>query len=169
MASQFESLIYPFIIMFSMPIALTGGILGLFITGNSITTVAFMGFIMLVGMVVNNAIVLVDKANQNVEAGMTPYEAIFQAGPDRLRPILMTTLTTVLGMVPLALATTEGTEMQQPMALVIIFGLSLSTLITLVFIPVLYLLVDRFRKRSIKKKRQDKKARKQAEKQAPQM
>ena len=100
---------------------------------------------------------------------MTPYEAIFQAGPDRLRPILMTTLTTVLGMVPLALATTEGTEMQQPMALVIIFGLSLSTLITLVFIPVLYLLVDRFRKRSIKKKRQDKKARKQAEKQAPQM
>ena len=169
MASQFESLIYPFIIMFSMPIALTGGILGLFITGNSITTVAFMGFIMLVGMVVNNAIVLVDKANQNVEAGMTPYEAIFQAGPDRLRPILMTTLTTVLGMVPLALATTEGTEMQQPMALVIIFGLSLSTLITLVFIPVLYLLVDRFRKRSIMKKRQDKKARKQAEKQAPQM
>ena len=166
MASQFESFIYPFIVMFSMPIALTGGILGLFIAGKSITTVSFMGFIMLVGMVVNNAIVLVDKTNQNVEAGMTPYEAVYSAGPDRLRPILMTTLTTVLGMVPLALALTEGTEMQQPMALVIIFGLSLSTLITLIFIPVLYLLVDKFRKRSIQKKHRDRKARKEQNRKA---
>ena len=152
MASQFESFIYPFIVMFSMPLAITGGIFGLFITGKSITTVSFMGFIMLVGMVVNNAIVLVDAANQNVANGMSSYEAICEAGPDRLRPILMTTLTTVLGMIPLGLGIGEGTEMQQPMAIVIIFGLSLSTVITLIFIPVLYMLVDKLRYRNIKSK-----------------
>ncbi|MGE4213669.1 MAG: efflux RND transporter permease subunit [Anaerotignaceae bacterium] len=152
MASQFESFIYPFIVMFSMPIAITGGILGLFVTGKSITITAFMGFIMLVGMVVNNAIVLIDAANQNVEKGMSAYEAICAAGPDRLRPILMTTLTTVLGMIPLGLALTEGMEMQQPMAIAIIFGLTIGTLVTLIFIPVLYMLVDKLRFRNIKKK-----------------
>jgi HAE1 family hydrophobic/amphiphilic exporter-1 len=152
MASQFESFIYPFIVMFSMPIAITGGIFGLFVTGKSITITAFMGFIMLVGMVVNNAIVLIDAANQNVEKGMSAYEAICAAGPDRLRPILMTTLTTVLGMIPLGLALTEGMEMQQPMAIAIIFGLSIGTLVTLIFIPVLYMLVDKLRFRNMKKK-----------------
>jgi Cation/multidrug efflux pump len=152
MASQFESFIYPFIVMFSMPIAITGGIFGLFVTGKSITVTAFMGFIMLVGMVVNNAIVLVDAANQNVAKGMSAYEAVCIAGPDRLRPILMTTLTTVLGMIPLGLALTEGMEMQQPMAISIIFGLSLSTLVTLIFIPVLYMLVDKFRYKNIEKR-----------------
>ncbi len=165
MASQFESLIYPFIIMFSIPISLTGGILGLFVTGKSITVVAFLGFIMLVGMVVNNGIVLVDAANQNVGRGMTSFEAILKAGPDRLRPILMTTLTTVLGMVPLGLAMSEGMEMQQPMAISIIFGLSLSTLVTLILIPVIYMLVDKYRIRNRaenKRIRQDKKANKKA-------
>lgn len=152
MASQFESFIYPFIVMFSMPISITGGIFGLFVTGKSITITAFMGFIMLVGMVVNNAIVLIDAANQNVEKGMSAYEAICVAGPDRLRPILMTTLTTVLGMIPLGLAITEGMEMQQPMAIAIIFGLSIGTLVTLIFIPVLYMLVDKLRFRNMKKK-----------------
>ncbi|MCI8341835.1 MAG: efflux RND transporter permease subunit [Firmicutes bacterium] len=152
MASQFESFIYPFIVMFSMPLAITGGIFGLFVTGKSITTVSFMGFIMLVGMVVNNAIVLVDAANQNVAKGMSSYEAISTAGPDRLRPILMTTLTTVLGMIPLGIGLGEGMEMQQPMAIVIIFGLTISTLITLIFIPVLYMLVDKIRYRNIKAK-----------------
>lgn len=152
MASQFESFIYPFIVMFSMPISITGGIFGLFVTGKSITMTAFMGFIMLVGMVVNNAIVLIDAANQNVEKGMSAYEAICVAGPDRLRPILMTTLTTVLGMIPMGLALTEGMEMQQPMAIAIIFGLSIGTLVTLIFIPVLYMLVDKLRYRNMKKR-----------------
>lgn len=152
MAAQFESYIHPFIIMFSLPIALTGGILGLFVTGNTVTATAFMGFIMLVGMVVNNAIVLVDYTNQLRERGMGCVEALEQAGPTRLRPILMTTLTTVLGMVPMAVSTAEGTEMQRPMAISIIFGMTLSTVITLVFIPVLYAGVDKFRHMRKKKK-----------------
>lgn len=155
MAAQFESFIHPFIIMFSLPLALTGGIMGLFVTGNTITATSFMGFIMLVGMVVNNAIVLVDYTNQLRERGMGCVEALEKAGPTRLRPILMTTLTTVLGMVPMALSTAEGTEMQRPMAITIIFGMTLSTVITLVFIPVLYAGVDKFRhgRKSKKNKR----------------
>ncbi len=143
MASQFESLIQPVIVMFSMPIAITGGMLGLLVTGLSITAYAFMGFIMLVGMVVNNAIVLVDYANQRrLLHGMECDEALIDAGRSRLRPILMTTLTTVFGMVPMALALSEGMETQQSMGVVIIFGLSLSTLVTLIFIPVVYSLVN---------------------------
>lgn len=146
MASQFESFRYPFIVLFSLPLAITGGALGLFITGNPLSSVAMMGMVMLSGMVVNNAIVLVDAANQNVAKGMSPYEAMLQAGPNRLRPILMTTLTTILGMVPMALALEEGMEMQQPMAITVIFGLLLSTLVTLVLIPVLYVWINRPRK-----------------------
>lgn len=143
MASQFESLIQPAIVMFSMPLALTGGLVGLFVTGLSITSFAIIGFIMLVGMVVNNAIVLVDYVNQRrLEHGMSCQEALIESGRSRLRPILMTTLTTVLGMVPMALALSEGMETQQAMGIVIIFGLSIGTLVTLFFIPVLYSLVD---------------------------
>ena len=149
MAAQFESLLYPFIIMFSVPIALTGGVLGLFVTGETITVVAFMGFIMLAGMVVNNAIVLIDAANQNVAKGMDYYEAIETAGPDRLRPILMTTLTTVLGMVPMWLSNAEGMELQKGMSVVIIFGLTLSTVVTLVFIPTLYVFIEEKRRKKL--------------------
>ena len=152
MASQFESLRYPFIVMFSMPLAITGAILGLLITGNTITMPAMMGFVMLVGMVVNNGIVLVDYANQLMERGMTCYDALTTAGPRRLRPILMTTLTTVLGMVPMALATSEGSEMMQALAIGVIFGLTLSTVVTLVFIPVLYMWMnERKRKANARK------------------
>lgn len=147
MAAQFESFLYPFLIMFSLPLALTGGVLGLFVTGETITVVALMGFIMLVGMVVNNAIVLVDYTNQLRERGMGCEEALLEAGPTRLRPILMTTLTTVIGMIPMAVAVSEGTEMQKPMAIVIIFGMVISTLVTLIFVPVLYSSVERFRAR----------------------
>ncbi|MBS4960950.1 MAG: efflux RND transporter permease subunit [Clostridiales bacterium] len=152
MASQFESYVYPFIVMFSVPLAITGAIFGLFITGNHVTSTTFMGFIMLVGMVVNNAIVLIDYTNQLRDRGMSCNEALIAAGPSRLRPILMTTLTTVIGMVPMALAIGEGTEMQQPMAIAIIFGLSISTLVTLVFIPVLYSSFEVFRLRRKKRK-----------------
>lgn len=98
MASQFESIRYPMIIMVSMPLAFTGAILGLFITGNTITMTSMMGFIMLAGMVVNNGIVLIDYTNQLMDRGMRCYDALTTAGPRRLRPILMTTLTTILGM-----------------------------------------------------------------------
>ncbi|MBP3307112.1 MAG: efflux RND transporter permease subunit, partial [Anaerotignum sp.] len=148
MASQFESLRYPFIVMFSMPLAITGAILGLLITGNTITMPAMMGFVMLIGMVVNNGIVLVDYTNQLMERGMTCYDALTSAGPRRLRPILMTTLTTVLGMVPMALATSEGSEMMQALAIGVIFGLTLSTVVTLVFIPVLYMWMNERRRKA---------------------
>lgn len=151
MASQFESFRYPFIVLFSLPLAITGGALGLFLTGKPLSSVAMMGMVMLSGMVVNNAIVLVDAANQNVAKGMTAQEAMLQAGPNRLRPILMTTLTTILGMVPMALALKEGMEMQQPMAITVIFGLLLSTLVTLVLIPVLYVWINHPRKHKIRR------------------
>lgn len=158
MASQFESLIHPFVVMFSVPLAMTGAILGLFITGKTITITAFMGFITLAGTVVNNAIVLVDYTNQLIEKhGMECDEALIKAGPNRLRPILMTTLTTVLGMVPMALGVGEGMEMQQPLAIAVIFGLSLSTVVTLVFVPIIYSIVNNMRFKHIKKKRKLKK------------
>ena len=152
MASQFESLRYPFIVMFSMPLAITGAIIGLLITGNTITMPAMMGFVMLIGMVVNNGIVLVDYTNQLMERGMNCYDALTTAGPRRLRPILMTTLTTVLGMVPMALATSEGSEMMQALAIAVIFGLTLSTVITLLFIPVLYMWMNERKRKSNAKK-----------------
>lgn len=152
MASQFESLRYPFIVMFSMPLAITGAILGLLLTGNTITMPAMMGFVMLVGMVVNNGIVLVDYTNQLMDRGMNCHDALTTAGPRRLRPILMTTLTTVLGMLPMALATSEGSEMMQALAVAVIFGLSLSTVVTLIFIPVLYMWMnERKRKANARK------------------
>ncbi|MDO4530795.1 MAG: efflux RND transporter permease subunit [Bacillota bacterium] len=148
MASQFESLRYPFIVMFSMPLAITGAIFGLLITGNTITMPAMMGFVMLIGMVVNNGIVLVDYTNQLMDRGMNCYDALTSAGPRRLRPILMTTLTTVLGMLPMALAASEGSEMMQALAIGVIFGLTLSTVVTLVFIPVLYMWMNERRRKS---------------------
>lgn len=160
MAAQFESFIYPFLVMFSVPLGITGAVLGLFLTGNTITSTAFMGFIMLVGTVVNNAIVLIDYTNQLRQKGMSCNEALIESGPNRLRPILMTTLTTVIGMVPTALATAEGTEMQRPLAVAIIFGLSLSTLVTLIFIPVLYSSFEVLRMKTIKGKMQKRKERK---------
>ncbi|MCD8089876.1 MAG: efflux RND transporter permease subunit [Clostridiales bacterium] len=143
MASQFESLSQPLIIMFSMPLAISGGLFGLFITRTNVTAFALIGFLMLVGMVVNNGIVLIDYANQRrLEHGMTCYDALVAAGRSRLRPILTTTLTTVFGMVPMALALSEGMELQQAMGVVIIFGLSIGTLVTLIFIPTVYSLFD---------------------------
>ncbi len=173
MASQFESFVYPFIIMFSMPMSITGGILGLLITGNSLTASAYMGLIMLVGMVVNNGIVLVDHTNQLLENDeeMGVNEALAEAGRDRLRPILMTTLTTVIGMLPVALAIGSGMETNQSLGIVIVFGLTIGTLITLLFIPLLYSGINsvknKFRKkhrRKVSQKDEDKRARREAKK-----
>lgn len=145
MAAQFESLVHPFTVMFSVPLAISGGALALFITGRTLSVTALIGVIMLTGIVVNNAIVLVDYINTRRSEGEERNEAIVKAGPIRLRPILMTTLTTVLGLLPLALGIGEGAEAQAPMATVVIGGLTLSTLLTLVFVPVMYTLFDDFK------------------------
>jgi HAE1 family hydrophobic/amphiphilic exporter-1 len=143
MASQFESLIHPFVIMFTIPLALVGAVLALYVTGTTINVVAFIGIIMLAGIVVNNAILLVDKINQLRSKGVEKTAAIMEAGRTRLRPIMMTTLTTVLGLLPMAISFGEGTEVRTPMAVTVIGGLTVSTLLTLVVIPVVYSLLDR--------------------------
>lgn len=155
MAIQFESFLYPFVIMFSMPTAIIGIIIGLLVTGLPISVPVFIGFIMLAGIVVNNAIILVDYINILRGRGMERTEAILQAGPSRLKPILMTTLTTVLGMVPLGLALGEGGEAQQPLAIVIIFGLTFSMFFTLLFVPVVYTYFDGLSKK-LKRRGKDK-------------
>ena len=142
MASQFESLFHPFIIMFSIPPTFIGVVLGLIVTGQSLSVTALMGYIMLIGIVVNNAIVLVDYINTLRKEGMERTEAILKAGPVRLRPILMTTLTTVLAILPLAFGGGEGSEGQAPLAVVVAFGLTFSTLITLILVPVVYTLFE---------------------------
>lgn len=142
MAAQFESLVHPFTIMLSLPLAAVGAVLGLLLTGRTFTITAFIGVVVLAGIVVNNAIVLVDYINTLRRRGLAREEAILQAGPRRLRPILMTALTTVLGMAPLALGLGEGAEAQAPMATVILGGLLTSTLLTLVVVPVVYTLVE---------------------------
>jgi len=145
MASQFESLLHPFVIMFTIPLALVGAVLALFITGTSLNVVAFIGVIMLAGIVVNNAIVLIDLINQLRDRGMERMQAIRDAAAHRLRPILMTTLTTILGLLPMALGLGEGSEVRTPMAITVIGGLLVSTLLTLIVIPVVYSLIDRGR------------------------
>ncbi|MBT8084193.1 MAG: efflux RND transporter permease subunit [Woeseia sp.] len=143
MASQFESLIHPLVIMFTIPLALVGAVLALFVTGTTLNVVAFIGVIMLAGIVVNNAIVLVDLINQLRMQGRERLDAIREAGRTRLRPILMTTLTTALGLLPMALGFGEGAEIRAPMAITVIGGLLTSTLLTLVVIPVFYSILDR--------------------------
>jgi len=145
MASQFESLIHPFVILFTIPLALVGAVLALFITGTTVNIVAFIGVIMLAGIVVNNAIVLVDLINQLRAQGKDQYDAIIEAGNARLRPILMTSLTTALGLLPMAMGFGEGSEVRTPMAITVIGGLVVSTLLTLLVIPVVYSLMDRKR------------------------
>jgi HAE1 family hydrophobic/amphiphilic exporter-1 len=145
MASQFESLIHPFVILFTIPLALVGAVLALFITGTTVNIVALIGVIMLAGIVVNNAIVLVDLINQLRAQGADRFEAIVEAGGARLRPILMTSMTTALGLLPMAMGFGEGSEVRTPMAITVIGGLVVSTLLTLVVIPVVYSLLDRKR------------------------
>ena len=157
MAAEFESFIFPLIVMFSIPLALTGGLSGLFFTGQNLSIVAFMGLIMLTGIVVNNAIVLIDYANLLVrERGMSTWDALTTAGPVRMRPILMTTLTTILGLIPMMLSRGEGAEMMRGLGVVVGFGLALSTFITLLFIPTVYMTID-----VIKEKRKMKRLAKQ--------
>ena len=143
MAAQFEGLLYPFVIMFSLPPTVIGVIIGLAVTGQTLNILSMIGMIMLAGIVVNNAIVLVDYINVlRRDHGMEKFEAIVTAGRTRLRPILMTTLTTVCGMLPQLLSSAEGSELMAPLAATIVFGLSFSTLITLILVPVMYYILD---------------------------
>jgi HAE1 family hydrophobic/amphiphilic exporter-1 len=143
MASQFESFLHPFVIIFTIPLAFIGAVFALWITGSKISVVVFIGAILLAGIVVNNAIVLIDRINQIRAQGVAKGEAIIEAGRSRLRPILMTMLTTTLGLLPLAIGIGEGAEVRAPMAITVIGGLSVSTLLTLIVIPVVYSVLDR--------------------------
>ncbi len=138
MASQFESLTYPFVIMFSLPFAVVGVIIGLAVTGTPLNIMSLLGILMLIGIVVNNGIVLVDYTILCRERGMSVLDAVVTAGRSRLRPILMTTLTTVLGMVPMAVGNGVGSEMWNSLGMSVAWGLSFSTLITLILIPTLF-------------------------------
>jgi multidrug efflux pump subunit AcrB len=142
MAVQYNSLVDPLVIMLTIPLALAGGIFGLFITKTAIGATVIVGAVLLVGIVVNNAIIMVELANQIREAqGVDRRTAILEAAPQRLRPILMTTITTVLGMFPLALGLGQGGEFLQPLGIVVFAGLSLATLLTLFIIPCFYILL----------------------------
>jgi HAE1 family hydrophobic/amphiphilic exporter-1 len=138
MASQFESLTYPFIIIISLIFGLGGVLLALMLTGQPLGLMALIGLVMLIGIVVKNGIVLIDYINLNRERGMSVDKAVVRAGKSRLRPILMTTATTILGMIPMAIPRGQGSEMWQPMAISIVGGLTLSTLLTLIYVPALY-------------------------------
>lgn len=138
MVSQFQSLLSPFIIMFTIPLAFTGGFLGLFVSGSEVSVIAMIGFVMLAGIIVNNGIVLIDYMNQLRERGVEKREAILTAGRTRLRPVLMTALTTILALSTMVFSNDMGSEMAKPMAVVTIGGLLYGTLLTLVVIPCIY-------------------------------
>ena len=138
MACQFESLWNPLLIMASVPVMFIGVFIGLFLTGQRISMMSLLGIVMLEGIVVNNAIVLIDYIQQLREKGLCKRESVVEAGKTRMRPILVTTLTTVLAMIPMLLASGEGSEVWKPMAATVIFGLSCSTIISLLVIPLLY-------------------------------
>lgn len=138
MASQFENLKFPFIIMFTIPLAFIGVSLLLAITGKNISLVTFMGFIMLGGIVVNNGIVMVDYINQLIRSGKDKYESVVKGAVTRMRPIIITALSTMMGMLPMAISQSEGSEMRSPMAIALIGGLFASTFLTLFIVPILY-------------------------------
>jgi len=147
MAAQFESLLHPLIILFSVPMAVTGTIWLLFITGHSLNVISLIGIVVLVGIAVNDAIVKIDFINQERRQGKSIYDAVMEAGKKRFRPIVMTSVTTVFGLLPLAVGLGEGGELQRPLALAVIGGLFTSTLLTLILIPVIYSLLESFREK----------------------
>jgi len=145
MASQFESLLHPFVILLTIPLALTGSVWAMFLTGTTVNVVAYIGIIMLAGIVVNQSIVLIDAVNQGRERGLAKHDAIVEAARLRLRPIVITKLTTILGLLPMAIGLGEGAEIRKPMAITVIGGVAVASLFTLLVIPVVYSLLDRKR------------------------
>jgi HAE1 family hydrophobic/amphiphilic exporter-1 len=159
MAAQFESLWQPFIIMFTVPLSIIGVTFALLLTNTTLNVVVFLGMIILGGIVVNNGIVLIDRINGLRREGYTPFDAVLEACQNRLRPILMTALTTTLGLLPLALGIGEGAELRAPMAITVIGGLSSSTFLTLFVVPALYLIVvggiDKLKRKEKRRKRKE--------------
>ena len=153
MVAQFQSLLSPFIIMFTLPLAFTGGFFALFLTGSEVSVIAVIGFVMLAGIIVNNGIVLVDYINQLRERGMEKREAILEAGRTRLRPVLMTALTTIFGLLAMAFSKGMGADLSRPMALVTIGGLTYGTVLTLVVIPCIYDIFHPEKKKRRKRKK----------------
>ena len=151
LASQFESFVMPIVIMTILPIGLLGAMFGLPITGNKISMVSIIGVIILAGTVVNSSIVLIDYIQTRRGRGEDKNTAILNACPRRVRPVLMTTLTTILGLLPMAFSGGEGSEMMRPMAIVMIAGMVISTIVTLLFTPVYYSLIDSLTERFHKK------------------
>lgn len=149
MVAQFQSLLSPFIILFTIPLAFTGGFMALWISGSEVSVIALIGFVMLSGIIVNNGIVLVDYINQLREQGMRKYDAIVEAGKTRLRPILMTALTTILGLLPMILSSDSGSDMIRPMSIVTIGGLIYGTLLTLFVVPCIYAILNRKKDRTV--------------------
>jgi len=143
MASQFESLLHPFVILLTIPLALTGSVWAMFLTGTTVNVVAYIGLIMLAGIVVNQSIVLIDAVNQARERGLPKHDAIIEAARMRLRPIIITKLTTILGLLPMAIGLGEGAEIRKPMAITVIGGVAIASFFTLLVIPVVYSLLDR--------------------------
>ena len=152
MATQFESLLYPFIIMFTIPFAMSGVFIALWLTSTPLSLIALIGAIMLVGIVTKNGIVMVDYMNLLVERGSTISDAVIEGGKSRLRPVLMTSLTTVLGMLPMALGIGEGSETWQPMGIAVVGGLLMSTIITLFIVPSLYAMLEGSKERRARRK-----------------
>jgi HAE1 family hydrophobic/amphiphilic exporter-1 len=143
MASQFESLIHPFTVLLTIPLAGAGSIWGFFLLGKSLSIMAYIGIIMLGGIAVNNSIILVDAINQFREEGYSLRESIVRAGQNRIRPILMTSLSSVLGLLPLTLGVGESVALRSPLAIALIAGLTASTIMSLVVIPCVYYIFDR--------------------------
>ena len=152
MATQFESLVYPFIIMFTLPFAMSGVFIALWLTNTPLSIIALIGAIMLVGIVTKNGIVMVDYMNLLVERGMPVRDAVIEGGKSRLRPVLMTSLTTVLGMMPMSLGIGEGSEIWQPMGISVVGGLFMSTLLTLFIVPSLYAMLEGRKERKAERK-----------------
>jgi multidrug efflux pump subunit AcrB len=152
MATQFESLVYPFIIMFTIPFAMSGVFIALWLTHTPLSLIALIGAIMLVGIVTKNGIVMVDYMNLLVERGSNVADAVIAGGKSRLRPVLMTSLTTILGMVPMAMGIGEGSEMWQPMGISVVGGLLMSTLLTLFIVPALYAMLQGRKERKAARK-----------------
>jgi len=145
MVALYESVVYPFVVLFSLPVAIIGAILALALTLKSINLFSILGIIMLLGLVAKNAILIVDFTNQEKEKGLSVREALISAGRERLRPILMTTFAMILGMLPMALSTAAGSETKSGMAWVIIGGLTSSLIFTLVLVPVMYTIIEKWK------------------------
>ena len=152
MATQFESLAYPFIIMFTIPFAMSGVFIALWVSSTPLSLIALIGAIMLVGIVTKNGIVMVDYMNLLVERGSDVGDAVIAGGKSRLRPVLMTSLTTILGMVPMSMGIGEGSETWQPMGIAVVGGLVVSTLLTLFIVPALYAMLEGRKERNAARK-----------------